>query len=58
MPSLAQRLIEQGREQGVEQGEKRNAKEVAMRMLGDDFPIATIVKYTGLTEQEVKELMN
>jgi predicted transposase/invertase (TIGR01784 family) len=78
MPSLAQRLIEQGREQGIAQGreqgreqgiaqgreqgrelgEKENAKEVARRMLSDDFPIATIAKYTGLTEQEVKELMN
>jgi predicted transposase YdaD len=62
MPSLAQRLLEQGREQGIAQGrvqgEKETAKEVARRMLSDDFPIATIVKYTGLTEQEVKELMN
>ena len=78
MPSLAQRLLEQGREQGREQGiaqgreqgiaqgreqgrelgEKENAKEVARRMLSDDFPVATIAKYTGLTEQEVKELMN
>jgi predicted transposase/invertase (TIGR01784 family) len=62
MPSLAQRLIEQGIEQGIdkgiEQGVKKNAKETAIRMLNADFSIEDIVKFTGLTEKEVKELMN
>ena len=32
--------------------------EAAMRMLEDDISIETISKYTGLTEKEVKALMN
>ncbi len=58
MPSLAQRLIEQGREQGIEQGKANKAKETARQMLNDDSPIESIVKYTGLTEKEIKELLN
>jgi predicted transposase/invertase (TIGR01784 family) len=54
MPSLAQRLIEQG----IEKGLKQKAKETARQMLNDDFPIDSIVKYTGLSEKEIKELMN
>jgi predicted transposase/invertase (TIGR01784 family) len=54
MPSLAQRLIEQG----VEQGTVKKAKETARQMLNDDFPIESIIKYTGLTEKEIKELLN
>jgi len=66
MSSLAQRLIEQGREQGreqgitqgIEQGAKNNARETARRMLSANFSIKDIAKFTGLTEQEIKELIN
>ncbi len=66
MPSLAQRLREEGREQGekigvkkgVKKGVKEGVKETARRMLNDDLPIESIVKYTGLTEKEVKELLH
>jgi predicted transposase/invertase (TIGR01784 family) len=62
MPSLAQRLIEQGiekgKEQGIEQGAKNNAKETALRMLSAGLSIEDIAKFTGLTEKEVKDLMN
>ena len=54
MPSLAQRLMDEGKEKGI----KEEKRETARRMLNDDFPIESIVKYTGLTEKEVKELMN
>jgi predicted transposase/invertase (TIGR01784 family) len=54
MPSLAQRLIEQG----IEQGTANKAKETARQMLNDDIPIERIIKYTGLTEKEIKELLN
>jgi predicted transposase/invertase (TIGR01784 family) len=54
MPSLAQRLIEQG----IEQGTAKKAKETARQMLNDDIPIERIIKYTGLTEKEIKELLN
>lgn len=54
MPSLAQRLLDEGKEKGI----KEEKRETARRMLSSDFPIEDIVKFTGLTEQEVKELMN
>ena len=41
-----------------EEGKEEKAKETAKRMLEDGLPIETIAKYTGLTEKEVKELMN
>jgi predicted transposase/invertase (TIGR01784 family) len=58
MPSLAQRLMDEGKEKWMEEGVKKNAKETAKRMLSADFSIEDIVKFTGLTEKEVKELMN
>lgn len=54
MPSLAQRLMDEGKDKW----KKERSKEVAKRMLNDDFPIDRIVKYTGLTEKEIKELLN
>ena len=54
MPSLAQRLMDEGKEKW----KKDKAKEVARQMLNDDLPIERIVKYTGLTEKEIKELLN
>ena len=37
---------------------EKKAKETARKMLEDGLPIETIIKYTGLTEKEVKELMS
>lgn len=54
MPSLAQRLMDEGKEKWIKEGKRETAK----RMLNDDFSIESIVKYTGLTEKEVKALMN
>jgi predicted transposase/invertase (TIGR01784 family) len=66
MPSLAQRLREEGERVGVKKGVKKGVKEgvkigvkeTARRMLNDDLPIESIIKYTGLTEKEVKELLH
>jgi len=58
MPTLAQKWMQEGMQEGMENGKKENAREVAKRMLNDDFPIEKIIKYTGLTEKEVKELLN
>ena len=49
---LVQHFIEQGREEGTEQA--RTA--IAIAMLNDNQPIDTIVKYTGLSEAEIKQL--
>jgi predicted transposase/invertase (TIGR01784 family) len=54
MPSLAQRLRNEGKKQGREQ----NTKEIAMKMLNDNVPVESIIKYTGLTEKQIKELMH
>ncbi|MCP5052520.1 MAG: hypothetical protein GY940_35455 [bacterium] len=66
MPSLAQRLRDEGREIGVKEGEKigekrgemRRAKTNAIQMLNDGVPVRKVCRYTGLTEKEVKELMS
>jgi predicted transposase/invertase (TIGR01784 family) len=46
--------IKEGREEGREEGGKKNAKETAGKMLKDNVPIESIIKYTGLTEVEIK----
>jgi predicted transposase/invertase (TIGR01784 family) len=54
MPTLAQRLRDEGKEQWMKEGKI----EAARRMLNDNVSIENIVKYTGLTEQEVRALMH
>ena len=70
MPTLAERLRDEGRREGMEKGMKEGIKEgmkegmkegkleTVRRMLSDDVPIETIIKYTGLTEKEIKALMH
>jgi len=58
MPSLAQRLMDEGKEKWFKEGKKESSKEVAMRMLNADFSIEDIAKFTGLTEKEIKDLMS
>ena len=41
-----------------QEGKAEKAKETAQRMLKDDLPISVISKYTGLTEEEIKSLMD
>ncbi|MCK4761531.1 MAG: hypothetical protein KAW12_04965, partial [Candidatus Aminicenantes bacterium] len=54
MPTLAQRLRDEGKEKGMKEGKT----ETARRMLNDDFSIESIVKYTGLTKKEINALMH
>lgn len=58
MPTLAQRWRDEGRQEGIKEGITEEKLETAKRMLNDDFPIESIIKYTGLTEKEIKALMN
>jgi predicted transposase/invertase (TIGR01784 family) len=58
LETLGQRLREEGRKEGEKRGEKKAKLETAKRMLNDGLPIESIVKYTGLTEDEVKALMS
>ncbi len=43
---------------GEIRGEIKGKLETARRMLSDDMPIDRIIKYTGLTEEEMKGLVN
>jgi predicted transposase/invertase (TIGR01784 family) len=58
MPTLAQRFRDEGRHEGIKEGIKEEKLETARRMLHDDFPIESIIKYTGLTEKEIRALIN
>ena len=48
----------EGEKKGEKIGEKKGKLETAKRMLLDNVSIEKVVKYTGLTEKEVKTLMN
>jgi len=50
MQTLAQQLKREGKREGI--------KETAKRMLLDNISIEKVIKYTGLTEKEVKALIN
>jgi hypothetical protein len=50
MQTLAQQLEKKGKE--------IKAKETAKQMLLDNFTVDQIIKYTGLTEKEIKALMH
>jgi hypothetical protein len=39
-------------------GERKEKFETARRMRSDDMPIDRIIKYTGLSEEEIKGLVN
>ncbi len=39
-----------------QEGSKNNAQAVALRMMADGMPARTIAKYTGLSDEEIKEL--
>ncbi len=43
---------------GEKKGKKEEKLDTAKRMLLDNFSIEKVIKYTGLTEKEVKALMN
>ncbi len=61
MPHLAtwERTAEKrGEKRGEKIGERKEKFETARRMLSDDMPIERIIKYTGLTEEEIKGLVN
>lgn len=49
--------IQRGKAEGKAEGEKAAKIEIARGMLKDKMSIATIIKYTGLTEGEIKNEM-
>jgi predicted transposase/invertase (TIGR01784 family) len=48
--------IEEGIEQGIEQGTEPARTTIAITMLNDNQPIDTIIKYTGLSKEEIEQL--
>ena len=48
--------IDYAREEGREEGEENKAREIARRMLEDNEPMKKIVKFTGLSEEQIKAL--
>lgn len=46
----------EGREEGREEGERQKQLEIAQKMKMDGLPIDTIVKYTGLTLEDISQL--
>ncbi len=46
----------EGMAEGLAEGERRNRYEIARQMKADGLPVATIVKYTGLSVKEIDEL--
>ena len=58
MTYLRQRTydMDKGREEGRAEGAHDARLETARKMLEDNVPLATVIKYTGLSEKEVSEL--
>jgi predicted transposase/invertase (TIGR01784 family) len=48
--------MEQGISQGIQQGSQQAKIETAKNMLKDNLDIQTILKYTGLSIEEIKSL--
>ncbi|MBI1923221.1 PD-(D/E)XK nuclease family transposase [Candidatus Poribacteria bacterium] len=48
--------LQQGIEQGLQQGVGQGIAKVAIAMLKDNTPLDAIAKYTGLSEDEIKQL--
>ena len=47
-----------GRAEGLAEGERTAKEKIAERMLSLGVPVETVVKASGLTEDEVKRLLN
>ena len=48
--------VKKGRKEGLKEGEKRKAKKMAKRMKKEREPLEKILKYTGLSREEIEEL--
>jgi predicted transposase/invertase (TIGR01784 family) len=55
---IMQTIAQQLREEGIKKGIKEEKLETAKRMLSNDFSVEQVITVTGLTEKQVKALMN
>ncbi|HZZ82833.1 MAG TPA: Rpn family recombination-promoting nuclease/putative transposase [Gemmataceae bacterium] len=53
---IYQEAFEEGVEEGIEKGIEKGKAEVALRLLAEKVPVATIAKATGLTAAAIKRL--
>ncbi len=62
MPTIAQRLKDEGKIEGMQVGEKKGRRgekrETIRRMLNQGFPLETIAQCTDLKTEEIKKLMH
>lgn len=66
MPTLAQQFKEEFKEEFIQtvgsklkiEGKIEGKKETAKQMLLDNFSVEQVIKYTGLSEKEVRALMH
>jgi len=56
MAGARRRGVEEGLRQGLEQGLRQASFDIARTMKRDNEPLEKIIKYTGLSEQEIKGL--
>ena len=50
--------LKEGMKEGIEEGEKKEKLETAKRMLNGGVTVEDIVKFTGLSEKEIRALIN
>ena len=48
--------LELGKKQGIEHGKKEEKLKIAKNMLNDNIDVDTIIKYTGLSKEEIQKL--
>ena len=53
-----ERWTKEGRQEGLQEGERKKALETARRMISRNMDIATIADLTGLSEDDVRNLLN
>lgn len=56
MCNLSEALVELGIERGIEQGKRESKEFLVQMMLKDNEPMEKIERYTGCTEQEIREI--
>ena len=56
MKTATDKAKAEGRAEGRTEGENKKAIEVARKMKADNMPVELIVKYTGLTAEEIEGL--
>ncbi len=48
--------LKEGLREGLKEGAKQNSIEIAKKMIKEKFDTETIIKLTGLTKEEIKDM--